>query len=43
MYILYIYIYHILYIYIGFTKKITIRFTAISFTIFRSSGKLLLI
>ena len=35
-----VYIY--IYIYIGFRKKITITFTTISFTIFRSSGKLLL-
>ena len=31
-----------IYIYIDFRKKITIRFTITSFTIFRSSGKLLL-
>ena len=40
---IYIYIYNIyIYIYIGFRKKITIKFTTISFTISRSSGKLLL-
>ena len=50
---IYIYIYIYIYtlkcsifenraIYIGFRKKITIRFTTISFTISRSSGKLLL-
>ena len=39
---IYIFIYIYTYIYIGFRKKITIRFTTINFTIFRSSGKLLL-
>ena len=39
--IYHIYIYIYIYIY-GYRKKITVRFTTISFTISRSSGKLLL-
>ena len=43
---IYIYIYRhtyiYIYIYISFREKIRIRFTTVSFMIFRSSGKLLL-